>query len=163
VVLLVVAYYKAPLDRSLDAASGVVFLAALALFAVLVVAETRAIIRSPQPRLRAIRTLAVGLPLLLVIFAATYCTVAAQQPGAFTEVLSRTDGLYFTMTVFATVGFGDISPATELARVLVTVQMVVDVLAVGILAKVIVGAVQVAEGRRERTSEPAGLPPVDEL
>jgi voltage-gated potassium channel len=162
VLLLVVAYYRAPLDRPLDVGAGIVFLGTLVLFAALVVVEVRAIIRSPRPRLRAIRTLALGLPLLLVTFAASYSIVDAQQLDAFTEPLSRTDGLYFSMTVFATVGFGDISPTTELARVLVTVQMVVDLLAVGILAKVVLGAVQVAEGRSRHAPEPAGLPRADE-
>src|SRR3712207_8904455 len=63
-----------------------------------------------------------------VVFAATYCTISAQQPEAFSEPLNRTDGLYFTMTVFATVGFGDITPTTELTRLLVTLQMVVNLL-----------------------------------
>jgi hypothetical protein len=156
VVLLILAYYRAPLDRPLDAATAIVFLGTLVLFAALVVVEVRGIIRSPRPRLRAIRTVAVGLPLLLVTFAASYCVVDAQQVTAFTEPLSRTDGLYFTMTVFATVGFGDISPVTELARVLVTVQMLADLLAVGILAKVLLGAVHVAEGRRHQPTPEGG-------
>jgi voltage-gated potassium channel len=66
------------------------------------------------------------------------------------------------MTVFATVGFEDITPTTELARVLVTMQMFVNLLAVGVAARVVLGAVQVAEGRRG-TPEPAGLSRVDEL
>ena len=52
------------------------------------------------------------------------------------------------MTVFATVGFGDITPVTQLARVLVTIQMLVGLLTVGVIAKVVFGAVQVAESRQ---------------
>ena len=88
------------------------------------------------------------MPLLLVVFAATYVTIDGQQSGAFSEPLTRTDGLYFTVTTFATVGYGDISPQTELARVLVTVQMLVGLIAVGLIAKVVLGAVQVAVARR---------------
>jgi glucan phosphoethanolaminetransferase (alkaline phosphatase superfamily) len=163
VVVLLVVYYQAPLDRPLDAATGLVFMAALVLFAAFVAFEVRGILGSPRPRLRAIRALVLGVPLLLVVFAATYCTIDAQQPGAFTEPLSRSDGLYFTMTVFSTVGFGDIAPASQLARVLVTVQMVVGLVAVGLIAKVVFGAVQLAEGRRRRSAEFAGLRPGDEL
>jgi voltage-gated potassium channel len=65
------------------------------------------------------------------------------------------------MSVFATVGFGDIAPTTELSRVLVTLQMFVNLLAVGVVAKVVLGAVRIAEGRG-RSPEPAGLPRVDE-
>jgi voltage-gated potassium channel Kch len=149
ITLLVVAYYQAPLDRPLTFVSGVVFLGALVLAALVVVAEVRGILASPRPMLRAIRVIALGLPLLLVLFAAAYITVAGQQANAFSEPLSRTDGLYFTVTTFATVGFGDISPQTELARILVTVQMLVGLIAVGIIAKVVLGAVRVA---RERNS-----------
>jgi voltage-gated potassium channel len=159
--LLLGAYYQAPLDRQLDAATGLLFVATLGLFAVLVAVEVRGILGSSRPRLRATRALALGVPLLLVVFAAGYCTVSAQQPEAFSEPLNRTDGLYFTMSVFATVGFGDIAPVTELARVLVTLQMFVNLLAVGVVAKVVLGAVRIAEGR-QRSPEPAGLPSTDE-
>ena len=109
--------------------------------------QLRGILRSAHPRLQAVRAVAVGLPLLWVVFAATYWVVAAEQAGAFTEPLNRTDGLYFTVTTFATVGYGDISPQTELARALVTVQMLVGLLAVGVIAKVVLGAVRVARER----------------
>jgi voltage-gated potassium channel len=147
IALLVVAYYQAPLDRALTFASGVVFVGALLLATLAVVVEVRGILASARPLLRAIRVIAVGLPLLLVLFAATYITVDGQQANAFTEPLSRTDGLYFTVTTFATVGYGDISPQTELARVLVTVQMLVGLVAVGVIAKVVLGAVRVAQER----------------
>jgi voltage-gated potassium channel len=145
--LLVVAYYQAPLDRPLTFASGVLFVGALLLAALVVVVEVRGILASPRPLLRASRVIALGVPLLLVLFAATYITVDGQQANAFTEPLSRTDGLYFTVTTFATVGYGDISPQTELARALVTVQMLVGLIAVGVIAKVVLGAVRVAQER----------------
>jgi voltage-gated potassium channel Kch len=147
IALLVVAYYQAPLDRPLSFASGVLFAGALLLAALVLVVEVRGILASPRPMLRAVRVIALGLPLLLVLFAATYITVDGQQANAFSEPLSRTDGLYFTVTTFATVGYGDISPQTELARVLVTVQMLVGLLAVGVIAKVVLGAVRVARER----------------
>ena len=90
-----------------------------------------------------------------VVFASTYCTIAAQQPNAFSEPLDRTDGIYFTVTVFATVGFGDITPVSQLARVLVTVQMLVGLVAVGLIAKLLFGAVQVAVARRAGTPDRA--------
>ena len=59
------------------------------------------------------------------------------------------------MTVFATVGFGDIAPVSELARVLVTIQMLVGLVAVGVIAKLVLGAVQVAVARRAVVPEQA--------
>jgi voltage-gated potassium channel len=163
ICLMLLAYYVAPLDRPLDRGTGLLFGAAVLLFVVLVAVQVRDILRSRRPRLRAIRALAVGVPLLIVVFAATYCTVATQQPGAFSEPLGRTDGLYFTVTVFATVGFGDISPVTELARVLVTAQMIAGLLTVGVIAKLVVGAVRVAEARQTERSALTGVPQAEEL
>lgn len=154
VCLLIVVYYNAPLDRGLTAGSALLFLTGLALLGVAVVLEVRGILMSDRPRLRAIRTLAVGVPLFLVVFAATYFTVAHAETGSFTEPLSRTDALYFTVTTFATVGYGDIAAKTELARILVMIQMLIGLLAVGVIAKVVLGAVRVAEERRRRTADP---------
>ena len=157
IVLLLVAYYEAPLDRPLTLTSAVLFTGALLLAGLVVVVEVRGILASASPMLQAVRVIALGVPLLLVLFAATYVTVDGQQADAFTEPLSRTDGLYFTVTTFATVGYGDISPQTELARVLVTVQMLVGLLAVGVIAKVVLGAVRVAQGRNTATDHAANL------
>jgi voltage-gated potassium channel len=63
--------------------------------------------------------------------------------------LSRTDGLYFTVTVFATVGFGDITPRSELARIVTTTQMLFGLVAFGLIVRTLLGAVQVAVKRRE--------------
>jgi voltage-gated potassium channel len=152
--VLLVLYYVAPLDQPLDGATGLLFLAALVLFGAVIAFQLRGILRSLQPRLQAIRALAVGLPMLWVVFASTYWIVAVQQPGSFTEPLNRTDGLYFTITVFSTVGFGDISPVSQLARILVTIQILVGLITVGVIAKLVLGAVQVAVARRDRTPEP---------
>jgi hypothetical protein len=147
VALLLFAYYRAPLDRTLTLMSGVLFAGILLFLTLVFIIEVRGILASKRPLLRAIRTIAVGVPLLLVLFAATYCLVDGQQSGAFSEPLNRTDGLYFALTTFATVGYGDISPVTELARVCVMIQMVVNLLVAGVIVKVVLGAVRVAKDR----------------
>jgi hypothetical protein len=57
--------------------------------------------------------------------------------------------LYFTVTVFSTVGFGDITAKTGTARLVVTGQMIADLVILGLAIKVIVGAV-----RRGRQRQP---------
>jgi hypothetical protein len=69
----------------------------------------------------------------------------------FSEPMTRTDALYFTVTVFATVGFGDITAKTEVARALVTGQMVAGIVVVGIGARLIVDAVK--HGRAQQPVE----------
>ena len=54
------------------------------------------------------------------------------------------------MTVFSTVGFGDIYPATEAARVMVIAQMILDLIVLGLGIRVFVSAVEVG---RQRTGD----------
>jgi hypothetical protein len=70
------------------------------------------------------------------------------DPQQFSEPLTRLDAAYFTVTVFATVGFGDITAVSETARAVVTVQMLGGLVLVGLIARVVVGAVQEARTRR---------------
>ena len=86
----------------------------------LVVFQVRWILRSRFPDLRAVEALATSIPLFLLLFASTYVVLAAISASDFSEPLTRTDALYFTVTVFSTVGFGDITAKTEAARLVVT-------------------------------------------
>jgi voltage-gated potassium channel len=147
--VLVVVYYLIPLDRPLDAGTWIEFTLGLVIFAVILGLHTRAIIASDVPRLRAIETVATGLPTLLLLFAAAYFLIARNDPSSFSEMLNRTDALYFTVTVLSTVGFGDIAPHSDVARILAMVQMLMDLVAFGLIAKILVEAVQVAQKRRE--------------
>ncbi|HEX2300451.1 MAG TPA: potassium channel family protein [Pseudonocardiaceae bacterium] len=92
----------------------------------------------------------------------TYVVLAGNQPGSFTEPLSRTDSLYFSVTVFSTVGFGDIAARSAPARVIVMTQMLVDLVVVGVIAKLIFGAVRISVQRRTnaaRSADDAARPP----
>ncbi|WP_329381079.1 potassium channel family protein [Streptomyces sp. NBC_01351] len=136
-------YYLAPLDRGVGVGTVVLLLTGLAVFGALIAWQLAAIARSEYPRLRAIEAMATAVPLFLVLFAAVYFLISKEYPATFSEPMNRTDALYFTVTVFATVGFGDIAPVSEAARALTTVQMVADLIVVGLVAKGLFGAVQV--------------------
>ena len=71
--------------------------------------------------------------------------------------MNHTNALYFTVTVFATVGFGDITAQTATARLLVTGQMITDLIILGLGARVIVGAVTC--GRRRLPQDAGTAPP----
>jgi voltage-gated potassium channel len=158
VAALLVVYFLAPLDRPLDLVAWIEFGIGLLAFALILAWRIRAILHSDQPRLQAMQTVAVGLPTLLVGFAAAYVIIAANVPDSFTEALSRSDALYFTVSVFATVGFGDIAPRSEAARLVTTIQMLTGLVVVGLIAKVLVGAVRLAERRREDAPPQDGPP-----
>ncbi|MFB6665804.1 potassium channel family protein [Streptomyces parvus] len=147
---LVTAYYLLPLDERLT--PGMAVLLTSGLLAVLLVFcwEVRAITRSPFPRLRAVEGLAATLVLFLVLFAAFYYLLERSEPGSFSETLNRTDALYFTLTTFATVGFGDITARSQTGRVLTMVQMAGGLLLVGVAARVLASAVQAGLSRQHR-------------
>jgi uncharacterized protein with GYD domain len=67
----------------------------------------------------------------------------------FNEPLTRLDSAYFTVTVFATVGFGDIVAVTQAGRAVALVQMISDLAIIGIVARIVLRAVQVAQARKE--------------
>lgn len=153
VVVLLAVYYRAPLDRPLDPMTWIEFVISMLASGAVLAWQVRAILGSEVPRMRAVQAFAVGIPLLLLLFASTYVVIAQNAPQSFTKELSRTDALYYTVTVFATVGFGDIAPRTELARIITTIQMVAGLITVGLVARIVLGAVQVAVHRRG-TGEP---------
>jgi hypothetical protein len=152
--VLLFLYYLLPLDDRLTAPTAVSLLVGLVLVAALLTWQVRNIRTAKYPRLRAIEATAVSLPLFILVFAAAYFATALSVPDSFSEALSRTDALYFAVTVFATVGFGDITPLTQAARVLVMIQMVGDLALVGVVVRVVAGAVQTGLRSREPGTQP---------
>ena len=157
--VLVVLYYKLPMDKPFSSAVGVALVIGLLLVVALVVVQVRSIARSPYPRIRAIETIGISLPLFLLVFATAYFNIERGQSASFTQAMSRTDALYFTITVFSSVGFGDISPRTGSARILTMIQMMGDLVAFGVVARVIVSAVNSGSERRSRESRAGSTTP----
>ena len=155
---VLVVYLVLPLDREFTAGTLAALGAGLLAMGLLVAFQVRAILRSPHPALRAVEGVALSLPLFLLLFAATYTVLSSSYPDTFTEPLDRLDSLYFVVTVFATVGFGDISAVSPVARLLVTVQMVGDLVLIGLVLRVFMTAVE--HGRR-RAAEREDTPSAD--
>ena len=148
---LVVIYYVLPLDRSSTAVAVTLLTIGLVALMGLVAYQVRSIIRSSFPLLRGVEALATSIPFFLLLFASTYVVLATISASNFSQPLSRTDAIYFTVTTFATVGFGDITAKSDLARLVVTGQMLADLVVLGLGVRVLLGAVQ-----RGRQRPPAG-------
>jgi len=150
--VLLVLYYLLPIEQRAHQSVALRLAGGLALFAVVLFLEIKAISNSQHPKLRAVSAMAIIIPLFIVVFAWLYLTMTNSDPTAFGSRLTRTNALYFTVTVFSTVGFGDITPKSEVARLLVTVQMVADLIVVGVVVRLIVATVSRRESRATATS-----------
>lgn len=154
VVLLVTAYYLVPSVGRMRGATLVLLVAGLAVVTAVVAWEVRSILRSRYPLLQGVQALSLSVPLFLLVFAEAYLVLDQVRSGSFSAPLTKTDALYFTVTVFATVGFGDIVPVAQHARILVTVQMIGDLLVLGLGLRVILTAVRRGRAGRAEAESP---------
>jgi voltage-gated potassium channel len=155
-VALVALYYLLPLDRySLSFGVGTLFVGLIGLV-LLVTFQVRAIMTAAYPVLKAVGALATSAPIFLLQFAASYFIMGRISAANFSEPMTRTDALYFTVTVFATVGFGDITATSQGARVLVMGQMLLGIVVVGIGARLFVDAVRQGQARQPARDSDSG-------
>jgi hypothetical protein len=148
-----------PLERLSAGATVTILVIGLVALIALLTFQVRSILGARFPGLRAVEALATSIPLFLLLVASAYLVIAAQSAGSFSQRLTHTDALYFTVSVFVTVGFGDITAKTEAARLVVTGQMIIDLVILGIGARLILGVVQQS---RRRRPEAANTPRADE-
>jgi hypothetical protein len=79
--------------------------------------------------------------------------IAVHLPGQFTGLTTRIDALYFALATLFTVGFGDITATGQFARVVLSVQMLFNVIVIATVASYIVReAGSRARARRAHTS-----------
>lgn len=154
-IAVVVGYFVLPMTTSLAVDTILKLLLGLLLIGALLAWNVREILRSPFPGARAVGALLLAIPLFLTLFATSYYLMGDAEPSAFSEPLTRLDALYFTVTTFATVGFGDITAVSESARAIATGQMVVGLVLVGLIARVLLGAVEHSRNRLQRTYPPS--------
>lgn len=123
-------------DVSVMARLGV----ATAVFIAVLIFEVRGITRARHPMLRAGVAMAIVIPLFLIFFAWIYLNMSNSDSNTFAGgAMSHMTALYFTVTVFSTVGFGDITPHTDLARLITTVQMLADLAVIAVVVRLIFG------------------------
>ncbi|MEV4687427.1 potassium channel family protein [Microbacterium sp. LWH3-1.2] len=105
---------------------------------------------SPHPAVRAIESLAGFGALFLSLFAASYYVVAGADPRSFSDPLTRTDALHFTLTVVSTVGFGDIAAVSQVALIAVMAQMILNIILLGLGVRVLTRAVHLGVAKRQQ-------------
>ncbi len=134
--------------------------------------QVNTITKADYPRLRAVEVVLTAIPLILVMFGLSYVAIVQADPASFNQPLDRLSTLYFTVTVLSTVGFGDIVPKTDSARLVVMIQMIVDLILIGFLIRMIFTATEVGIKHRRATlselvtdetpdEEPGAVPAVE--
>jgi voltage-gated potassium channel len=156
VAVLVTAYFLLPFTRLLNGRLIVEFAAGLVLVIVVLAVQTLATLRSRYPLLRSVEAMATTIPLFLVMFSTTHYLINGLDPGSYSEPMTRFDAMYFTMTTFATVGFGDITPVSVPARFVTLLQMIGGLVLVGVVARVLISAARLRQDRR--SSSPTSVP-----
>lgn len=135
------AYYLLPLGGGSSHFEAVIRLAVGAVMFIAIMAwEVRRILAADLPELRAVDAIALAVPIFLTTHAAAYVTLSALSPGSFTQPINRTGGLYFSIVTFGTVGYGDIAPVTDLARILVSSQVLGDLVFIALVLRVVASA-----------------------
>lgn len=120
---ILVLYLVAPIDADgapVGVLAGVV-LSVLSLATVVLVVASE--VRGAERRLTGWQLVLV-LEVVLVVFSFVYFLIAESDPGQFAGIATRLDALYFSTTTTATVGFGDVHATGQVARAVVTVHMI---------------------------------------
>jgi voltage-gated potassium channel len=134
------AYFALPIGRESGLRAGLRLAVDLALVAAVVLWQIGRISKAMLPELRAIEALSIVISVFLVAFSSIYLAMSHEAASTFSEGLDHVRALYFTITVFSTVGFGDITPRTDPARLVVAAQMLLNLVIIGAVVRLLLDA-----------------------
>lgn len=138
-VICTAAYYLLPLHRSAvvgTISSLAVFGVGLLLVSTLIVFQVARF----RPRAREHSSLAgvvASLYLAVLFFSAVYFGLAWHYPGSVAQLSTRTDALYFALSITATVGFGDVHAVSQGARAVAAVHMAFNIGFLGVVVNLL--------------------------
>ena len=121
--VMLVGYFTLPLGAfgpHHPVLSWAVFLCALALLAGLLLWQAQLVL-ADSDRGRPGVVIVLLICLSLVVFATAY--LGLSRDGEFSGLHTRTDSLYFTVVTLATIGYGDVYPSGQEARLVVIAQV----------------------------------------
>ena len=146
----VVLYYVLPMKGRLWPIGAIAGPAAAVALAPLTRRHLRRVLVSERPLVDGALALALIAVVLILGFATTYWILATQSPDEFVGITTKTDALYFTVTVLATVGFGDVHPIGQVARVITTVNMLTNIVILAFSVRVLTWAARQGHERSLR-------------
>lgn len=154
VLLIALLMSRSPTEQNFQAIGVIIGMCILAaIYVIFFIRSVRAVQKSQFPSIRAGEAMLSSGILLVAIFASIYSVISLQDPEAFTEVLTPFSSIYFSLTILATVGFGDIAPHTVPARSVAMAQMVLDLVFIGVLVRVFTNAAKRTRASRATSQE----------
>jgi hypothetical protein len=152
VVVAGIAYFTLPFTGLDDLPTLVLLLCGSVVVCAVCGLQVWWVLRSPHPVVRAAEGIAATTTVYILGFASLYTVLSQVGPEGFTEVLTRMGALYFSLTVFATVGFGDIAAVTDGTRAVVSAQIVGNLIFLALVVRLFM---LTAQHRRRQVEEPA--------
>lgn len=120
--------------------------------------QLRGVYKARYPMARAGEALVLVAAMFLALFSIAYVTISRTDPQAFTEPLDAFTSYYFSLTVLATVGFGDITPVSTAARSVTMFQMALDIAFIAVVLRMVTGAAKRTIDNRRVASESEPTP-----
>lgn len=155
-LLIAALYYLVPVEpgvtgvqRALRAVGTVA--AGLAIIWLIVRQVSRQVADPERASLTGLLTALVGG---VAFFALADYITAVSDRGQFVGLQTKTDALYFALATLTTVGYGDVHAAGQIARGVVVVQLVVNVVVIASGASVLAGRLGTRTRQRARSAAP---------
>ena len=123
--------------------------------------QYRQITSARFPMVRATVAICIVVPFFLVVFSMMYLAMSASVPSSFSQHLDHIRALYFTITTVSTVGFGDITPTSDPARMVVSVQMLLDLVVIGVGVRLLFNVAKVGMENTKKSVEASGASAAD--
>jgi voltage-gated potassium channel len=158
-LLILVLYFAVPVKVASDSETLVRVLLSLLTLAALAVGIAWQLRLHLDDASRRVDGLIFSIVLVVVVFAHAFYVLDRSNPSEFAGLETRLDSLYFAVNTLTTVGTGDVHAAGQVARGLVIVQMVFNVVFVATTATLLSTRIrQKAETRAEKRRTQRELP-----
>jgi hypothetical protein len=152
---MVTAYFLLPLDGlgpHRPALSWTLFVLALVFVAVLLLRQVVHVLLG-LPNIRPGLVIPLLMTLSILVFATAYQALA-QDAGELVGLDTRLDALYFTVVTLATVGYGDITPHGQAARLVTILQILYTFIFLTAAATALTNYLRTALRRHENPRRP---------
>ncbi|MFL6003474.1 MAG: ion channel [Nocardioides sp.] len=128
---IVVIYFVVPIPERVDPNTVIRGLAAILMVVLLAAGVVRQFRRQLDIADQRVDGLIVSITVVMTVFAFSFYVIEVRDPSQFAEMKTRLDALYFAAATGASVGYGDVHAVGQLARALVLVQIIFNVVFIG--------------------------------